>query len=635
MFLTHANAKALPMPQVVDLQSNPGTRHEQVKSKHHKSSSTTAPDVKHPVHDTDYSEKSSDRKADKEKTAEKPTAKAKGTKKKSAPKQVSTSGAADVDDNAVPNPAPDVAPPKNSVTVYHSGAVYSGVLPVVPPTPTSIHTVPTSGFSPLPLAAFATSLSAVTASGTSSLSLASATPSAIQKTQHTNTASAAKPLPTVSIVLLAIGGFFLILGLVIFGRVCCRPRKHKYPTPSRPVLQDPFQDDEKADADEESLFGGKERSSSSAQPGSGEVLLNWTKYPHTSLMKPLPVLDIGSSQESPTRRASPQQVQKACSPFLGVPPTPGSHFGTRSPSRVSVISASVYPGSPMSTMAGPGVGIAVGGSPLTADNLPLLQRSNTKNSMRRASQAGRTNRHSVIPSTYGTSDLYGGVASPVPATPKPAATSNAAGRARVKAPYAPGSFLRASATAPVAAASLIEETNPFEESQYILPPISPMTKTEDRRERDTKALASALGLSSPIPVPPSPQTTLYPDDSITLAGDRRRSRSRSVIMSPPLDATARLGKLMMGEFQSTNSLTSGRNIGDGGHSRVQVKSTPRKRVEEKPPRVPSPPPMPSLAQMAMSHGNPQAFEDYRSPTYSIYGLYEAERKSKLPGEGGY
>lgn len=228
-------------------------------------------------------------------------------------------------------------------------------------------------------------------------------------------------------------------------------------------------------------------------------------------MKPLPTFDIhGTQAGSPPKRTFPEMVQKASSPFLGLPMTPGSNFGTRSPSRLSVVSASVYPGSPVSTMGGHGVGIALGDSPLTADNLPLLQRSNTKTSIRRASQA-RGVRHSVIPSTYGTSDLYGCVASPVPMTPRVAATSNtAAGRARVKAPYAPGSFLRASATAPAPTASLFEESNPFEESQYILPPISPLMKAEDRRERDTQALASALGLASPAPAPLSP-----PDNALS------------------------------------------------------------------------------------------------------------------------
>lgn len=51
--------------------------------------------------------------------------------------------------------------------------------------------------------------------------------------------------------------------------------------------------------------------------------------------------------------------------------------------------------------------------------------------------------------------------------------------------------------------------------------------------------------------------------------------------------------------------------------------------ENKPPRVPSPPQIPSLTQLALEHSNPQSYYDYHSPTYSIYGLYEHERKSRL------
>jgi len=46
-----------------------------------------------------------------------------------------------------------------------------------------------------------------------------------------------------------------------------------------------------------------------------------------------------------------------------------------------------------------------------------------------------------------------------------------------------------------------------------------------------------------------------------------------------------------------------------------------RRTDDRPPRVPSPPVLPSLAQMAMAHTNGQEYGDYRSPTYSLYGLY--------------
>jgi hypothetical protein len=60
----------------------------------------------------------------------------------------------------------------------------------------------------------------------------------------------------------------------------------------------------------------------------------------------------------------------------------------------------------------------------------------------------------------------------------------------------------------------------------------------------------------------------------------------------------------------------------------QPKTIMKKRVEDKPPRVPSPPLLPSLAQMGLAHTNPEAYTDYHSPTYSIYGLYNGDRKSR-------
>ena len=189
-----------------------------------------------------------------------------------------------------------------------------------------------------------------------------------------------------------------------------------------------------------------------------------------------------------------------------------------------------------------------------------------------------------------------------------------------------------------------QDNNPFDdEAQYVLPPLSPALKTDATRARDTKALASALGLASPTPL--SPQTTVYPDDSITLAGERRksrplsqaRSRPQSQMLSPNMEASARLGNLMLANFSSMTSLPSTRTVSgtaDTGPSGGRAKVT-RKRTDDKPPRVPSPPPLPSLAQMALSSANPEEYGDYKSPTYSIYGLYEADRKSRAPGEGGY
>ena len=308
------------------------------------------------------------------------------------------------------------------MTVYHTGAIYSGVLPVIPVSSTP-GAVSTSGFSPLPpLAAFATTRPPITVSTPAASSQLPSPVTTLQKAQNSGNPPTSKHLPTVSIVLLSIGVVLFLVGLFAVYRGCCRTRTRTYPTPSRPILQDPFQDEPKREVDEESLFGGKERTST--QGGNNEVLLNWTQYPHTSVMKPLPTLDIHSPQHgSPPRRSSREMAQKDVSAFSFPGLTPGSNLGTRSPGRLSAISASIYPVSPVSSFGGHGVGVAVSGSPLTADNLPLLQRSKSSGaSARRMSVAQRANvRHSVIPSTYGTSDLYGGVASPMPNTPKPTA----------------------------------------------------------------------------------------------------------------------------------------------------------------------------------------------------------------------
>jgi hypothetical protein len=105
--------------------------------------------------------------------------------------------------------------------------------------------------------------------------------------------------------------------------------------------------------------------------------------------------------------------------------------------------------------------------------------------------------------------------------------------------------------------------------------------------------------------------------------------------------SAALGSLMMVDFAASKSTASLVNIrpseaaretreaqSQGGQSSSQPKASLKKRVEDRPPRVPSPPPLPSLAQMALAHANPEDYANYHSPTYSIYGLYDGDRKSR-------
>ncbi|KAI8998643.1 hypothetical protein BD414DRAFT_519757 [Trametes punicea] len=598
----------------------------------------------------------------------------------------------EVNAEAVPVPAPD-----SGTTIT---AIHPGILPVIPSQAPTTLTVPASSWY-LDLTSTAVIASSTVLSGAS---VPAGAPTGASRALSNDKANQvrrqeSKHLPAALIVLVSVGLSFLILGAFIVWRARRRPRKRSCPTPSLPILQDPFTDQD-FKVDEESLFGGQERGSAVARPNSNG-LWTWTQY------TPRPSAQVlgNKSTMSDTIVTDPPKVAQTL-PFhektMPPPAPPPVHVAlpddrarenpplqqmqsalTRATNRVSTLSMSIYPTSPQSNS---GIGLALGGmSPLTADGTPVLQR---KPSANRLSKSQRSMRHSLAATEYldMQADIYGGAqfASHYPSTSprpppstampsKPAlrkSTSIGQGRARVKAPYNPGAgaVLRSSST--VAGITTLARGNrssvmaPSEETQYILPPLSPALKSDARRERDTRALTTAMGLTTPDVndlSPLSPQPTLYPDDSITLAGERQRSRTeeqekgsmrtgghdrvQSEAMSPGMEASARLGNLMLAEFTSMASLPSTRTVANAGgtnaaggitasgsKSRVVRKNV---RPDDKPPRVPSPPPLPSLAQMAMAHANPEEYADYRSPTYSIYGLYEAERKSRLQSEAGF
>ena len=515
-------------------------------------------------------------------------------------------------------------------------------------------------------------------------------------------------------VLVVVGLVLMFLGVFVYWRWHNRPRRRTCPTPSLPIFQDPFADQD-IKVDEESLFGGKDSGSSIARPPSNGIYpwVQYTPRPSSTLAagaskssvpvlpsdEPLPVPMSGTKLVS-ERSVAPVHVQLPVNASNKAPPVQQMQNAlTRAAHRVSAMSMSIYPTSPQSNA---GIGLAIGGaSPLTGDGTPILTR---KSSTERVSAKARHSfRHSLAATEY--LDIYGeALASPMQPPRAAAAPIKSAlrksplapppGRARIQlqagyTPAAANAALRASstvagiATLPRTAGNRTSFLAPCEEVQYVLPPLSPGRKSEARRERDTRALTSALGLATPSPPShesfmPSPVTTIHPDDSITLAGDRERERDRhahahpyphpiperkppgraphtrtqsEAPMSPGMEASARLGNLMLAEFtNSMVSLPSSRAVVAPSTS-VPANSylkaaaagrptVPRKtvnanagvqRMDDRPPRVPSPPPIPSLAQMAMAHTNPQGYEDYRSPTYSIYGLYEAERKNRVQG----
>jgi len=162
---------------------------------------------------------------------------------------------------------------------------------------------------------------------------------------------------------------------------------------------------------------------------------------------------------------------------------------------------------------------------------------------------------------------------------------------------------------------------------------------------------------------PSPQPTLGPDDSLSVVELKRSLKRRSKRESTYYGADSRShqatdghrqyhvttparsvvavasGSLMSAEdikAQSSRLInnTAGAGLTFVNNKTMGMKSTPaplkmENRAGDKPPRVPSPPPLPSLAQMALEQHNPIAYAEYRSPTYSIYNLYDDNQRGAV------
>ncbi|KAF8447751.1 hypothetical protein L210DRAFT_3609974 [Boletus edulis BED1] len=457
-------------------------------------------------------------------------------------------------------------------------------------------------------------------------------------------------LSTTAIIALAVSGSLTLFIGVVLVILIKRPRRRRTPTPSLPMLHDGSFPDDKVESEGSPIFGGKERSSPTPQTRSAKGntgLWTWTQY-NSGIHKPAPTVTVTRSSSrdqlltvgQSTQQGGPGQNRGQYS-FIGygnsngiskskspIPLQPVQSAITRAVSRLSTVSMSLYPNSPGGySQIGGDVGVAIDG--VTRDEPGDIRVPRYKDRM----MATRNRTSLIAPGSAkdaaavrrSQSFAYGGMEPTSPPTASPNRVQLNGGRARIKSTYyTPGSYPRASAATPGYGKQEVEGG-------------------ESRRGGD---LATALELTSPIP--PSPQPTLYPDDSMSVIGEAKKvtltgrsqkkpvPKSSSHCDSPPFD-TAALGSLMMVDFAASKSTASLVNIrpceaarsreGQGEPGCV-VKSNLKKRVEDRPPRVPSPPPMPSLAQMAMQHTDPEGYAEYHSPTYSIYGLYDGDRKSR-------
>ncbi|KAG6376329.1 hypothetical protein JVT61DRAFT_2310 [Boletus reticuloceps] len=379
---------------------------------------------------------------------------------------------------------------------------------------------------------------------------------------HLNTSH----LSTTAIIALAVSGTLTLFIGVVLAILIKRPRRRRTPTPSLPMLHDGSFPDDKVESEGSPIFGGKERSSPTLQTRSAKGntgLWTWTQY-NSGIPKPAPTVTVTRSSSrdqlltvgQSTQQGGPGMVDNDAScvqgqnrgqySFIGygnsnaisktkssIPLQPVQSAITRAVSRLSTVSMSLYPNSPGGySQIGGDVGVAIDG--VTRDEPGNIRVPRYKDRM-----MGTRNRTSMIaPGSAkdaaalrrSQSFAYGGMEPTSPPTASPNRVQLNGGRARIKSTYyTPGSYPRASAATP----------------SYGKQERMQVEGGESRRGGD---LATALGLTSPIP--PSPQPTLYPDDSMSVIGEAKkvtltgRSQKKPVPKasshcdSPPFDTAA-------------------------------------------------------------------------------------------------
>ncbi|THU88415.1 hypothetical protein K435DRAFT_969514 [Dendrothele bispora CBS 962.96] len=454
------------------------------------------------------------------------------------------------------------------------------------------------------------------------------------------------------IVLLAVGSAALVLGLLIVYRAYSRPARRTRPKPSLPILDNSF-DDELYKTKESPLFGGAERFSS--QTGLDGSICASASRPemYSTVIPPVPPLPssvsgiVHSPGNDPTGRIQPLIADVTSDGYLRPPPsqsvpTLGSTVPCGSslqkiqpartlPNRLSARTLSIYPATPITSNE----------KFYTADDYDDLNRS-SKLLLRRSLTDGSSQLSSLTRS-YSVDLAYDGVdiTSPQFLAQFPELPPTPAGRSKIKSTtYTPGSYPRMSSIPSSTSSKIrINDINYPAFDLQQLPPI--------HRNGDNRALTTALGLMSPAmeTVPLSPQTTvtLTPDDSMSVLEKKTHKRplkkpvpsgspdTELGAMSPTTDTCTALGSLMLVDYSATSKSLSSR-LGDSNNDLA-----PKGRIplhNDRPPRVPSPPCLPSLAQMGLENTDPVAYASYRSPTYSIFGMYEADRKSRMSLHSG-
>jgi hypothetical protein len=545
--------------------------------------------------------------------------------------------------SAVPAPVPNPLIQVQSSSV----AEHTTLLPDSPRTiagnaPSSIFVYPASPVVSTPLYRLSSTASALF--GTSSSSFALPTSASAERPLGTSNKAPSgqttpHQLPAVAIILLATGGVLLVASILILTKLFLRPRRRSHPTPSLPILQDSFSQSKMGD--ESPLFGGKERLSS--QPGNNAVPWTWTQY-QSNMPKPAPVASIlkSDAMNQAQKRYSrlvdePKNLFHPGEPTMhGAPAKPGTTNQSsdghpkKALSRLSSLSGVVYSASMYESTGQENIGIAVSSGQGDLEFGGSIVREHRKRASARQSIRNFDKRRSTI---YGSPE---GLAYTMSPSMSPgddgrddSEGSSRQGRARVKAPYVAGSYLRGSGQK--GPDRSLPEVDPFCDpgnGAYKLPPA-----LSSSVGKETKLKGGAALVGSVVPDPSaSPGLSLYPDDSLSATEDRNWAVPKLIKGQKYTQDSQGVGEngedsitIADGELSGVTTTTSPgvapRRL-SAMHSRAQDQQMEKlRRTDDLPPRVPSPPVLPSLAQMAMAHTNERDYGEYRSPTYSLYGLY--------------
>ena len=545
-----------------------------------------------------------------------------------------------VEVSAVPAPVPNPLIQVQSSVVEHTSLLPDSPHTVAGDASSSVFVYPTSTVVSTPLSRLSSTASA--RSGTSSLSFALPTSASAERPLGTfnkvpSRQTTPHQLPAVAIILLATGGVLFVASILILTKLCLRPRRRSHPTPSLPILQDAFPQSKMGD--ESPLFGGKERLSS--QPQHNAVPWTWTQY-QSDMPKPAPVASILKSDAM-------NQAQKRYSRLVDEPQSqfhqgePTMHGALAKPgttnqssdghpkkalSRLSSLSGVVYAASMYESTGQENIGIAVSSGQGDLEVGGSAAREHRKRASARQSIRNFDKRRSTI---YGSPE---GLAYTMSPSMSPGDDSRdesdeslRQGRARVKAAYVAGSKFRGSG--PKGPDRTPPEVDPFGDpgnGAYKLPPTPGSSAGKEAK------LKVVVGSDIPDRSDPSasPGFSLYPDDSLSVTEDGNWAVPKLIKGQKYSEDSHGIGEDGADSITIADGELSGVTTSPGPaprrlsaiNSRTHEQQTEKmRRTDDRPPRVPSPPVLPSLAQMAMAHTNERDFGEYRSPTYSLYGLY--------------